>query len=303
VRPAQRSAVFSIHFALLNAGIGAGALLGGAITDFARPGTFEFVWLVDAILIVTAILIIVVSGAGRVVDRPAEEAEEVGPSSTYREVLRDRVFVRVLLLQIFLVTVGYAQLESAFPPFSTGEGGLSTKGLGFAFFANTATIVIAQLIVLRKLEGHRRTQAVALLFVFWSVAWALVLTTGKLADGALAVAGFAASMVVFALGETMLAPTLPAIVNDMSPDRLRGRYNALYTLCWSIGHIFGPPIAGYMLAGGASTQLFVGLSGACLVGVLLTRSLGRHLPDSINIVRTEEERGTDEMSEAPAAAT
>ena len=41
---------------------------------------------------------------------------------------------------------------------------------------------------------------------------------------------FAAANVAFALGETLVSPTLPAIVNDLAPDSLRGRYNGAYVL-------------------------------------------------------------------------
>ena len=37
----------------------------------------------------------------------------------------------------------------------------------------------------------------------------------------------AACASVFAFGETLLQPTIPALVNDLAPDHLRGRYNAL----------------------------------------------------------------------------
>ncbi len=38
-------------------------------------------------------------------------------------------------------------------------------------------------------------------------------------------AGFFLAMVIFAFGETLFSPTIPAIVNDLAPERLRGRYN------------------------------------------------------------------------------
>lgn len=287
VRPAQRSNVFSMQFAILNAGIGIGALVGGAVADIDRPGTFESIYIVEAVLVLLATGVIAVTGAGRSGDASIQTSESTGQGN-YRQVLKDRLFLRVLALQVFLVTVGYAQLESAFPAYATGEGGISTQALGIAFFFNTATIVVAQLVVLKKLVGRRRTRGLMVLFTLWATCWTMILLVGELATGTLAVAGFAFSMILFASGETLLSPTIPPIVNDLSPDHLRGRYNALYTLCWSAGLTIGPPIAGILLDRGLSRVLFVGLAGACVAGALMARRLEEHLPAEVNLVRPDD---------------
>ena len=51
----------------------------------------------------------------------------------------------------------------------------------------------------------------------------------------------AACASVFALGETLLQPTVPVIVNDLAPAHLRGRYNAVSSSagrCSSAGPLF-----------------------------------------------------------------
>ena len=69
---------------------------------------------------------------------------------------------------------------------------------------------------------------------------------------------------VFGLGETLLQPTLPAIVNDLAPDRLRGRYNALSAASFQLPAVVAPPVAG--------TLIGHDLSGA-YVGLLVLGSL------------------------------
>jgi len=61
---------------------------------------------------------------------------------------------------------------------------------------------------------------------------------------------FATAMALLALGETFVAPTVPAIVNDLAPDRLRGRYNGAFTLAWTSSFIVGPLLAGFALGAG-----------------------------------------------------
>lgn len=52
------------------------------------------------------------------------------------------------------------------------------------------------------------------------------------------------------MGETLLQPSLYALVNDLAPDALRGRYNSVFNLSWQAGAIAGPAAAGAVLARG-----------------------------------------------------
>jgi len=49
-------------------------------------------------------------------------------------------------------------------------------------------------------------------------------------------------MVIFALGETMLSPWGPALVNEIAPEHLRGRYNAAAGLAWGVSGTLAPAI-------------------------------------------------------------
>jgi hypothetical protein len=75
--------------------------------------------------------------------------------------------------------------------------------------AEAAYQVALQLFVLRLLAGCRRTTGVALAATAWAASWAVVILGGHLGAGA--EAAFVAAMVIFALGETLFSPTLPAI--------------------------------------------------------------------------------------------
>jgi len=156
--------------------------------------------------------------------------------------------------------------------------------LAAAFAANTLTVVIAQLVVLRLMRGRRRTSGLIALSGLWALAWVLTLAAGGLGSGSAAVVGFAAVNVVFALGETLVSPTLPAIVNELAPDGLRGRYNGVYVLAWTMGFACGPVIAGLGLSGGHSTALFLGLIAACGLAAVASARLARILPAAANLV-------------------
>ncbi|MDT5027273.1 MAG: hypothetical protein QOE61_3699 [Micromonosporaceae bacterium] len=295
VSPARRAGAFSLRYATMNAALGAGALCAAAIVDVHSSASFVWLYVLDAVsfLAFVPILLRVPSGTNALaVQEPSSET-----ARGYRLIVRDGTFVRIWLLTALLVTIGYAQMDSALPVFATRRGGITGGELAVAFAANTFTVVIAQLVVLRLMRGRRRTSGLVVLCGFWAVTWALVLTAGGLGAGGDAVAVFAAANVAFALGETLISPTLPAIVNDLASDSSRGRYNGAYVLAWTTGFASGPVIAGVALGGGHSTALFLALIGACGLAALASVRLGRRLPAAANLMA-----GGDSLGPAASVA-
>lgn len=281
VLPHQRSAVFSVHYASLNAGIGIGGLLGGLIAHISSPGSFQVLYVVDAMtFVVFAVVLAFLPSVGNKVE---EEATAERKSGGYREVVRDWTFIRTWIITTLLVTIGYAQLEAAFPPFATDHPGVGTRIVGFAFGANTFTIVLSQFIVLRRIEGWRRTTAIQVMCLLWAISWGLVLIGGS-AEGFTAAALFVIAIGLFGLGETLMSPSIPAIVNDLAPDRLRGRYNAAHAFSWSVGEMIGPAYAGVMLGAGLAGGLFGSLIVGCAVAAFLATRLNATLPADTNVV-------------------
>jgi MFS family permease len=178
-------------------------------------------------------------------------------------------------------------MEAGFPAFARQVSEVSTRTIGLAFAANTAVIVGMQFLVLRFIDGHRRTRVFLGLVVLWGAAWLLLGATGLVAGTALAAVGVIVFHVLFGLGETMLQPTVPAIVNDLASDRDRGRFNAVSAGAFQVGAVTAPVVAGVLLdrdLGG----VFIGVIVACLGGVaLLALALERRISPAVNgVVRT-----------------
>ena len=119
--------------------------------------------------------------------------------------------------------VGYAQLNAGTQAFARDVGQVSTQGLGFAYACNTLVIVLLQLVVLRRIDGHRRTRVIMVMSMIWAIAWLTLGASGLLPGTLGATVLVAACTSIFALGETLMQPTIPPLVNDLAPDHLRGR--------------------------------------------------------------------------------
>jgi MFS family permease len=92
----------------------------------------------------------------------------------------------------------------------------------------------------------------------------------------------AVSLGVFGLGETLFSPVAGGLPNDLAPDDLRGRYNALSATAWSVAGFVGPPLAGALLGSAIPTLwvlvVVIGM-GVTAVGAIV---LGRFLPASVD---------------------
>jgi MFS family permease len=281
VGPEKRGSVFAVRHATLNAGLGLGALLAALVLAGGPPSQLAVLYVLDALSFLALVpALLVLPGVARAVPVCAEAGDmRVG----YREVLRDRLFRRLWVLMALLVAVGYAQYHALFPAYARAAGGVGASGLGLAFAANMFTVVGAQLLMLRLLAGRRRTRGVALVGALFAAAWAITLLAGQLAGGG-ATALFVLAMVVLGLAETALAPTMPALVNDLAPARLRGRYNGAFALASTSGFIAGPLLAAPALAAGLGDLLLVALVAACGLAVLAAARLERSVPAKLNFV-------------------
>jgi MFS family permease len=281
VRPAQRSSVFAVRLATMNAGLGVGALAAATIVDPSSPDTFVFLYLLDGATFVAAVplLLTIRKPAAAEVAQPTTR-----PAGGYRQVIRDKTFLRVWALTALLVALSYGQYHTAFPSYATRPGGIPADTLALAFAANTFTVVAAQLVVLRSMAGRRRTTGIIAACAGWAGAWALTLLAGQLGAGPGAAAVFVLAMVVFGIAETFLSPSLTPIVDDLAANTLTGRYNGLSTLAWTTGFLTGPAIAGFTLGAGHGSAHLVGLVIACAFAALATLRLRHHLPPGANTV-------------------
>ncbi len=273
-----RTQFFGINFALVNLGIGVGGIVSGFLTDVDRPGTFTAIFLVDAACMLVPIGLLL-GPLRHVAGRPEQPpAGAPAPAGTgYLTILRNPAVLWITVLTFLSSFVGYGQMEAGFPAFARQVSEVSTRTIGFAFAANTAVIVGMQFLVLRFIEGHRRTRVFLVLVGLWAAAWLLLGATGLAAGTVAAAAGVIVFHVLFGLGETMLQPTVPAIVNDLASDRDRGRFNAVSSGAFQVGAITAPIVAGWLLSrqlGGVFIAVIIGgLAGVAVLALALERRI------------------------------
>ncbi|MGC4110622.1 MAG: MFS transporter [Nocardioides sp.] len=285
-----RQRYFGVNFTLLNLGIGLGGIVGGLFVDVHHPRTFQTIYVADALSFIPAIYLLSIP-LRHLAGRPVHDASTGEPppaAASYLEVLR-RPGVRLMMLLSFVSSyVGYSQLNAGTQAFARDVGRVSTQGLGLAYACNTLVIVLLQLVVLRRIEGRRRTRVMMVMSAIWGAAWLLLGGSGLLPGGLSATLLVAACTSVFALGETLMQPTIPALVNDLAPNHLRGRYNALSTAAFSLASIVAPVIAGWLIGAGRDSAYIAQLVVGCGALALVAAYLEPRLPEGVNGVAVPE---------------
>lgn len=283
VPPADRPTAFGVSFMLLNLGLGLGGLIGASIIDLADPTTFTLLYTLDATAYLAYFLAVLSLGA--VGAMPAADGNPGAPAASdggggvsggWGEVLRDRALLRFAAAGLMMLTFGYGSIDAGASLFITQFAGLDEHYIGIIFAANTMVIVVMQLFVLSIVAGRSRSRVLAGVALLWGSCWVLFASSVGLPDWA-AASLLVGALSVFAIGETMWSPVAPALLNDLAPEHLRGRYNSFQSMMWGLSSALGPLLTGAFLSAGRGRVWSLVLASGCGAAALVALRLRRHL--------------------------
>jgi MFS family permease len=279
VDPAHRQRAFGFNFMLVNFAIGAGGLVSALVVDLHHPVTFRWLYLGNAAVGLGAVVVYVsLWRHGRVEARP-NEATSPSSREGWARVWRDRRLVYFVLASIVLMLGGYGAVDAGLSLYVVNNLHMSIHVIGVFLFVDTTVIVLAQLFVLNAIDGRSRTRVLALVGVLWCLFWVIV-AVALAVPTVVAVVAISLAMVVFAIGETMLSPLGPAIINEIAPEHLRGRYNAAQGLSWGLSSSFAPAITAVFFDNGVGDWWPLCVGGLALAGGALMLNLRHHLSAS-----------------------
>lgn len=249
----DRSKIFGFNFMLLNLGLGVGGLLSSLIIQQDSLFSYQIMYLIDGLTYL--LFLVIVFGlntphAGKYVAKANEPQ-----SGSYRELFKRRDLTILTFAGVILLTFGYGPLQSGLPIYATQYLELSPKWLGIIFGVNTFAIVIFQPLVLNILAKYSKYTALVSVGFIWGLSWLAVGISPYLSMVMSGVA-LCLSQLIFAFGEMVHAPTSPALMQELTPDHIRGRASALISLQWGVSGIAGPAMAGIMI-GANLEQLWV----------------------------------------------
>jgi predicted MFS family arabinose efflux permease len=277
--PEQRTHAFGLMYVAINLGFAAATFVGGILAEYSFQLLFwgdaltAFIFAVIVLFTIRETLpLLKIDGAATdgVLPRKAEangESNHVSILEAAKHILTNWTFIAVWFGG-FCVAVTYIQAFTTFPLYLDALG-IGAKPYGRLIALNGILIVVLQLPVTMAIIRYHRGTMMVISAVIVAVGFGL---TG-LAESRW---HFALTIVVWTFGEIMHAPLLPAIVSDLAPANLRGRYMGVFTVCFACAMAVGAPLGGFVLDrwGGFGLwggSLFVALLGAMLFAVVHSR--------------------------------
>ena len=272
--PSRRHGAFALQRLTMNLGVALGGVVGGAIASASDAQTFTILFLLDAATFAGYALVTFFLPT----PRHAGAAEQ----GTYRDVVRDRPFLRYVILNAVFIAAGMVVFVELLAPYAKNEAGVDEQLIGLIWAINSVVVVIAQLPVAKLAEGHRRMACLALMGVLWAATTLLVGIAGTwfYAGGAFAL--MAVAVVIFAVGECLHGIVHGPLTADLAPPQLVGRYMAFGSQSWQLGWIVGPAVGGFVLQH-APNLLWPGAAAVNLLAAGAALGLERSLPRRVRL--------------------
>ncbi len=251
VPPEMRPRAFGLLYWANNAGTGVSLVAGGLLAS--RGWALPF--LADAATTLAFALVVF----GRVPEtRPTppaparaapqqgaghREREVKGPG--YRQVLADRTFAAFLALHVLFLMAFWQMLTAL--PIDMARHGFSPAAFGTVLSVNAALIVLLQPFASRLTGRFSKATVLAVA--------SLLVGLGYGAYGLCSTAPqYALATGVWSLGEIGYLPTAAALVTELAPPQLRGRYAGAYGLGFGLAGFAAPIVGpGVMQAFGSPT--------------------------------------------------
>jgi MFS family permease len=277
--PSLQQRAFAVNFTAQNMAIGIGAAVAAVIVRAHHPGTFQALFLANAIsCLLFALLLPALPNLRRT--RVVNESR-VG----YRDVLSHRGLRLMILASLLLAFTGPSTFDSGLPAFASVAAHISDHAIALSFTINTAVIVSMQMLVLRLVRRHRRSSALVVVGLIWAVSWAL-LGFAEVVDGpGWRIVILFAFVSLFGVGETFVIPTMGPLINSLADDRIRGRANAMSGSAFSLMLIVCPAMVTLLVAAHLEAVLIALLSLGSLGTVAVAARLRATLTDEQDLIQ------------------
>ncbi len=169
--------------------------------------------------------------------RPAASSE-FSIWRSYRRACTDQALMSMVVL-MFLYTLAYYQIVSGLPIAMT-QIGLGTDEYSSLLTINGGILCLLQIPAIAVFQRMSNTRVLVLGMLVTAVGYAFQI-------GADSWATFAVATVLWTLGELGTFPIAATTVANIAPKDVRGTYQGLYNLVWSLSNAFSPLVGGWIL--------------------------------------------------------
>lgn len=194
------------------------------------------------------------SAAGNAVEHAVKQTSESQRPQrfsvwrSYRRACADGALMSMVVL-MFLYTLAYYQIVSGLP-ISMTQIGLGTDEYSSLLTINGGLLCLLQIPAIGLFQRMSNTRVLVLGMSITAVGYAFQI-------GANSWVAFAIATVLWTLGELGTFPIAATTVANIAPKDVRGTYQGLYNLVWSLSNAFSPLVGGWILNAFGSRVLWI----------------------------------------------
>lgn len=256
--------VFNNMYLASNLGIAIGSNAVGFIFDWSIFFTF-FIPMI--LFVVSAVILLLRAGIldhvqekddSEISERSYKVHEDVDPKIKIGP-RRFNINMFIICASILIVWLGYSQWDSNLSAYMLNQG-YTTREYGFVFTVNAASLLIIQPVMNRVVS-----KIFKLLKYQIFLGTVIMGSSFLLLPNAKTYLAFIISMLVLTIGESMVFPTIPALLSKMSTNRNRGTFQSFYSIFGSLGRAVGPYAGSLIITALSFSTLFVGITISMII--------------------------------------
>ncbi|MCP4763668.1 MAG: MFS transporter, partial [archaeon] len=213
-------------FGVLRIAINLSAAIGPAIGGIVAGYGFNYIFFADAASsLITAVIVIVVIKETKPKILEKTKSESIWKTfEGYKSVLKDRIFMFFLLINIFL-SLAYLQLYSTLSVFLIDNHEFSEQNYGLLISLNALIVVLFQFPLTRKISRNKPFVMMGVGAIFYAIGFGMI---GFVSSHYL----FFVAIIIITIGEMIIAPFGRSLVAKFASEDKRGRYMAVFGLSW-----------------------------------------------------------------------
>ena len=243
-----------------------GIAVGSTAVGFIFKWSIFFTFFIPMLLFVVSGVILLFKA--NLLDTVHEHDDSVGHSYMSSDTVDPKIEIGasrfnlnliVICASIFIAWLGYSQWDSNMSAYMLNQG-YSTREYGLVFTINAASLLIIQPVMNRVVSK-----------IFKLLKYQIFLGTVimglsfLLLPGAKSYLAYVMSMLVLTIGESMVFPTIPALLSKMSTNKNRGTFQSFYSIFGSLGRAIGPYAGSLIVTALSFSSLFVGITVSMIV--------------------------------------
>lgn len=254
-KPENKTRSVTLIRLAINLGFSAGPAIGGLI--IATLGYDKLFWVDGSTCILAGFLLIAVLHPKKA--KVLSNIHNDNPISAYK----DHYYLTFIAAMV-LLAFAFVQYFSTIPIYYSQVYSLDESQIGLLLAGNGFLIFAIEMPLIKYLEGKKWSKLTYVTFGLILIAFSFLIINTMHWTGVLII-----GMLLMTIGEMIAFPFSNAIAMDRAKQGKQGEYMALYSMAFSIAHIFGHNSGMRSIATFGYTTTWYIISFICLLGILL----------------------------------